>query len=162
MLQDEPEWSGRAQDLAERSHELMSFLTDILRVSLTTVSYPGRVTYHDTCSGLLTLGIKAQPRQLMAQVDGLELCELQDSETCCGFGGTFCVKYPDISIKMVSDKVGNIEMSGAQTLLGGDLGCLLNMAGRLKRLGKTTRVFHVAEVLAGMAGGSGIGDEEEP
>ncbi len=161
MLQDDPAWSDRACDLAERSHELVSFLTDVRGVCLPQVSYPGRVTYHDSCSGLRALSIKTQPRQLMSQVDGLELCELQDAETCCGFGGTFCVKYPEISVKMVSDKVGNIEMSGADTLLGGDLGCLLNMAGRLRRLGKGTRVFHVAEVLAGMAGGFGIGESEE-
>ena len=161
MFKDEPEWSGRAQDLAVRSHELVSFLTDVLMVSLPQVSYRGTVTYHDSCSGLRVLGIKAQPRRLMSQVEGLELCELQDCEACCGFGGTFCIKYPEISIKMVSDKVGNIETSGAETLLGGDLGCLLNIAGRLRRLGKSTRVFHVAEVLAGMADGSGIGDKEE-
>jgi L-lactate dehydrogenase complex protein LldE len=83
---------------------------------------------------------------------------MRDGETCCGFGGTFCIKYPEISAKIVSDKVGNIEASGADVLLGGDLGCLLNMAGRLKRLGKPTRVYHVAEVLAGMAGAPGIGE----
>ncbi|MFA5900193.1 MAG: (Fe-S)-binding protein [Hyphomicrobium sp.] len=158
MLSGEAEWRDRAKALAEQSYELMSFLTDVLGVHLDGVTYPGKVTYHDSCAGLRTLAIKAQPRQLLADVDGLELCELQDAETCCGFGGTFCVKYPDISIKMVSDKVGNIEMTGADTLLGGDIGCLLNIAGRLRRLGKPTRVFHAAEVLAGMASGPGIGD----
>ncbi|MFN3623726.1 MAG: (Fe-S)-binding protein [Hyphomicrobium sp.] len=161
MFTDDPEWSARATSLAERSYELMSFLTDVRGLRIEGVTYEGRVTYHDSCSGLRTLGIKSQPRQLLAQIEGLELSELQDSETCCGFGGTFCVKYPDISIKMVSDKVGNLEMSGADTLLGGDLGCLLNITGRLRRLGKTTRVFHAAEVLAGIADGPGIGAPEK-
>jgi L-lactate dehydrogenase complex protein LldE len=162
MLQDDPAWSRRATSLAQRSYELMSFLTDVRGSRIEGVSYAGKVTYHDSCSGLRSLGIKSQPRQLLADIDGLELSELQDPETCCGFGGTFCVKYPEISIKMVSDKVGNIEMSGADTLLGGDLGCLLNIAGRLRRVGNKTRVFHAAEVLAGMADGPGIGGAEKP
>ncbi len=161
MFEDDAAWRARASELAERSYELMSFLTDVLRVSLTDVTYRGKVTYHDSCSGLRRLGIKGQPRQLLAQVEGLELCELQDGETCCGFGGTFCVKYPEISVKMVSDKIANVEKSGADTLLGGDLGCLLNMAGRLRRLGKTTHVYHVAEVAAGMVECPGIGEAEE-
>ncbi len=161
ILKDQPAWSARAVSLSERSYELMSFLTDVLHVRVEGISYAGTVAYHDSCSGLRTLGIKAQPRQLLSDVAGLELRELQDAETCCGFGGTFCVKYPDISVKMVSDKVGNIDISGADTVIGGDLGCLLNIAGRLKRLGKTTRVFHAAEVLAGMAKGPGIGEAEK-
>lgn len=161
MFEGDAVWHARASELAERSYELMSFLADVLAVKPQAVSYPGKVTYHDSCSGLRRLGVKAQPRELLAQVEGLQLCELQDAETCCGFGGTFCVKYPEISIKMVSDKIANVEASGADTLLGGDLGCLLNMAGRLRRLGKTTRVYHVAEVVAGMADGPGIGEAEE-
>ena len=161
MFQDDEVWNARSRALAERSYELMSFLTDVLGVSLPKVSFEASATYHDSCSGLRSLGIKAQPRRLLAMVDGLTLTELQDSETCCGFGGTFCVKYPDISVKMVSDKVANIDVSGADTLLGGDLGCLLNIAGRLRRLGKDVRVFHAAEVLAGMADRPGIGDPEE-
>lgn len=160
MFRDDAVWSERADGLAGRSYELMSFLTDVLRVPTAKVSFHGTATYHDSCSGLRSLGIKDQPRQLLSAVEGLTLVELQDSETCCGFGGTFCVKYPEISVKMVSDKVANIGLSGADTLLGGDLGCLLNIAGRLKRLGKTVRVFHAAEVLAGMADRAGIGDPE--
>lgn len=161
IFKDDPAWSSRAAALAERSYELMSFLTDVLSVPAAKASFRGKAAYHDSCSGLRSLGIKEQPRRLLAGVDGLELTELQDAETCCGFGGTFCVKYPEISVKMVSDKVGNIEASGADTLLGGDLGCLLNIAGRLQRLGKTVRVFHAAEVLAGMAGGASIGEGEK-
>lgn len=161
MFKDDAHWNERARDLAERSHELMSFLTDVRGVALESVMFRAAATYHDSCSGLRSLGIKDQPRQLLSAVDGLTLTEMQDAETCCGFGGTFCVKYPDISVKMVSDKIGNIEMTGADTLLGGDLGCLLNIAGRLRRLGKSVRVFHAAEVLAGMADQAGIGDPEK-
>ena len=152
-------WEARARDLSARAFELTSFLTDVLKVNAVEARYEGAVTYHDSCSGLRDLGIKAQPRALLASVQGLQLRELRDGETCCGFGGTFCVKYPEISEKIVSDKVRNVADTGADTLLGGDLGCLLNIAGRLRRLGKSTRVFHVAEVLAGMAEGPGIADE---
>ncbi|MEG6507394.1 (Fe-S)-binding protein [Methyloligella sp. 2.7D] len=160
MFEDDAKWRERAADLSARSFELMSFLTDILGARPMPASYPGRVTYHDSCSGLRKLGIKDQPRQLLSQVEGLTLAELQDSETCCGFGGTFCVKYPEISTHMVSDKVANVESAEADTVLGGDLGCLLNIAGRLKRLGKPARVFHAAEVLAGMTDLAAIGEPD--
>ncbi|AHB48182.1 Fe-S oxidoreductase [Hyphomicrobium nitrativorans NL23] len=161
MFDGDVTWHARAVALAERSYELMSFLTDVMGMSAVTASFHGTATYHDSCSGLRTLGIKAQPRTLLATVEGLTLTELQDAETCCGFGGTFCVKYPEVSVRMVSDKVANIEMTAADTVLGGDLGCLMNIAGRLKRLGKPVRVYHAAEVLAGMAGPAGIGDPEK-
>jgi len=158
LFADDPEWGPRAQALAARAYELTSFLTDVRGLSAVDARFDATATYHDSCSGLRDLGVKQQPRRLLASVKGLRIAEMRDGETCCGFGGTFCIKYPEISAKMVSDKVGNIEASGADVLLGGDLGCLLNMAGRLKRLGKPTRVYHVAEVLAGLAGAPGIGD----
>lgn len=158
LLEDDPDWRASAEDLASRSHELMSFLTDVLHAPLPQSAMRASATYHDSCSGLRTLGIKQQPRDLLAGVQDLILVEMQDCDVCCGFGGTFCVKYPDISVKMATDKVANVEATGADLLLGGDLGCLLNLAGRLRRLGKTTRVFHAAEVLAGMATGAAIGE----
>jgi L-lactate dehydrogenase complex protein LldE len=160
LLGGDPEWAERARALAARSHELLAFLADVRHVRTLAARYRGSVSYHDSCSGLRGLGIKQQPRALLAAV-GATLCELADAEVCCGFGGTFCVKYPAISEKMVTDKVASIDASGARTLLGGDLGCLLNIAGRLRRLGKPVRVFHTAEVLAGMADGPGIGGEAE-
>jgi L-lactate dehydrogenase complex protein LldE len=108
-----------------------------------------RATYHDSCSGLRSLGIKKQPRALLASVEGLELTEMRDPEVCCGFGGTFCVKYPDISNKMVANKPENIVGTGADLLLAGDLGCLMNMAGKLSREGHPVHARHVVEVLAG-------------
>lgn len=160
LFKDDAVWGERARGLAARSYELLSFLADVLDALPANVSFAARATYHDSCSGLRTLGIKEQPRRLLSEIEGLTLTEMQDSDTCCGFGGTFCVKYPEVSVKMVSDKVGNIDATGADTLLGGDLGCLLNIAGRLSRLGKAVRVFHAAEVLAGMADRPAIGEQE--
>ena len=160
LFKDDPAWRPRAEALAARSHELLSFLTDVCGVSTVNAAYTGTVTYHDSCSGLRGLGVKAQPRLLLGSVEGLQLTEMQDAEVCCGFGGTFCVKYPEISGRMVDDKLANVAATGADTLLGGDLGCLMNMAGRLRRQGSTLRVFHTAEVLAGMATGGGIGEGE--
>ncbi|MDP6344052.1 MAG: (Fe-S)-binding protein [Alphaproteobacteria bacterium] len=161
LFEDDPEGLKKAQDLAERSHELISFLTDVMGVSSIEADYQGTVTYHDSCAGLRELGVHDQPRKLLVGIRGLGLNELEDSNVCCGFGGTFCVKYPEISGRMADDKCSRIKESGADTLLGGDLGCLLNIAGRMRRRGEATRVFHVAEVLAGMTGGPGIGDGED-
>lgn len=150
LFDDDPNLLGRAQALADKTYELVQFLTDVRGVTTAEAAYSGNVTYHDSCSGLREMGIKAQPRQLLAGVAGLTLTEMQEPELCCGFGGTFCVKYPDISVRMVSDKTRDIASTAADTLLAGDLGCLLNMAGRLKREGSLVKVRHVAEVLAGM------------
>jgi len=152
LFADDPEYRGKAEALAARTHELVSFLTDVLGVESVAARYDGTVTYHDSCSGLRELGIKAQPRRLLGTVQGVTLAEMPDAEICCGFGGTFCVKYPDISTRMVSDKTAAIVSTGADTLLAGDMGCLLNMAGRLKREGAAVKVRHVAEVLAGRTG----------
>jgi L-lactate dehydrogenase complex protein LldE len=121
-----------------------------MRVERVAAHYDGVATYHDACSGLRELGVRAQPRQLLRTVAGLSLKELPSAEVCCGFGGTFCIKYPDISERMASDKVADAAATGADTLLAGDLGCLLNMAGKASRQGKPMRVRHVAEVLADM------------
>jgi L-lactate dehydrogenase complex protein LldE len=138
----------RARELAGRTFELISFLTDVLGVTGVDAEFPARVTYHDACAGLRELGIKRQPRLLLESVRGLELIELPNAEVCCGFGGTFCVKYPAISTKMVDDKAADIAATGAELVLAGDLGCLMNIAGRLSRLGSSVTVRHVAEILA--------------
>jgi L-lactate dehydrogenase complex protein LldE len=151
LFADDPALFQRAQHLAKRSYELVSFLTDVCGLDRVAARYAGVVTYHDACSGLRELDVKQQPRTLLSRVAGLTLKELPGAETCCGFGGTFCIKYPEISERMVSQKVADIAATGADTLLAGDLGCLLNMAGRLTRLGSPIAVRHVAEVLAGMA-----------
>ncbi|GAB4192778.1 MAG: (Fe-S)-binding protein [Thalassobaculales bacterium] len=158
LFKDDPAMLARAEALAARCHELTAFLVDVLGVAAVDAAYPGSVTYHDSCSGLRELGVKAQPRRLLASIAGLSLREIAGAEVCCGFGGTFCVKYPAISDRMVSDKAAEVTASGAGTLLAGDLGCLLNMAGKLKRQGSAVKVYHVAEVLAGMADGPAIGE----
>lgn len=160
LFEDDPQWKSRAEELAGKAYELSTFLTQVCGAELST-SFDKSITYHDSCSGLRELGIKEQPRSLLAQINGLTVKEMQESEVCCGFGGTFCVKYPAISERMVSDKTENIERAGADVVLGGDLGCLLNIAGRIKREGGNTKIFHIAEVLAGMAAGPGIGDKPE-
>ena len=152
LFDDDPNLRAQADRLGERTWELVSFLREVMRVDRVEAVYSGRVTYHDSCSGLRELGVKQQPRELLRTVTGLEMVELTEPEVCCGFGGTFCVKYPDISNRMVSDKAQDVIATGADTLLAGDMGCLLNMAGRLSRLGSAVEVRHVAEILADMTG----------
>ena len=151
-------WEPRAGRLAARTFELVSFLVDECGVDAVEARHSGTVTYHDSCSSLRELGVRSQPRRLLAAVDGLELAELAAPEVCCGFGGTFCVKYPDISGRMVADKASDIAATGAETVLAGDMGCLLNIAGRLAREGSGVKARHVAEVLAGMDGRPAIGE----
>ena len=150
LFEDDPNLRERAAALGARTHELVSFLADVRGMRGVAAAYSGTVTYHDSCSGLRELGVKAQPRALLGTVAGLSLTEMAEPEVCCGFGGTFCVKYPAISVRMVSDKTRDIVATGADTLLAGDMGCLLNMAGRLQREGSAVKVRHVAEVLAGV------------
>ena len=153
LFADDSENLPRARELAERSWELVSFLVDVCGMQAVVANWQRTITYHDACSGLRELGVKLQPRQLLASVAGLELMELPGAEVCCGFGGTFCIKYPEISDKMVSDKATDIAATGVEAVLAGDLGCLLNMAGKLYRQGRHVEVRHVAEVLAGMTDG---------
>ena len=162
LLADDPAWGTRAAALGAKSFELVSFLVDRLGVEAVEARFDGTVTYHDACSALRELEIHAQPRKLMASVAGLTLTELPGAHLCCGFGGTFCIKYPEISTRMVSDKTADIAATGAGTVLAGDLGCLLNMAGRLSREGRAVRARHVAEVLAGLAGCPAIGAPRRP
>ncbi|MGE0612280.1 MAG: (Fe-S)-binding protein [Hyphomicrobiales bacterium] len=150
LLGDNPDWTARVSDFASRVHELVSFLVDIRGMTGVEARFDGKVTYHDSCSGLRELGVKAQPRKLLASVSGLQLEEMADCEVCCGFGGTFSIKYPAISNAIVEKKSANAAGSGAACLLAGDLGCLMNMAGKLSREGRAIEVRHVAEVLAGM------------
>src|SRR5262249_35111551 len=103
LLADDPAWAVRARALADKTYELVSFLTDIRGLSRLEASFSGSVTYHDSCSGLRELGVRDQPRRLLASMAGLNLRELDDADACCGFGGTFCVKYPEISTRMVED-----------------------------------------------------------
>jgi L-lactate dehydrogenase complex protein LldE len=157
LFAGEPELARKADAFAAKSFELVGFLVDVLKVSGVSARFDGEVAYHDSCSGLRELGIAAQPRKLLATVEGLRLVELKGADVCCGFGGTFAVKYGEISDAIVAQKTANIVASGAPTLLAGDLGCLMNMAGKLQRQGSKVNVRHVAEVLAGMTDEPAIG-----
>jgi L-lactate dehydrogenase complex protein LldE len=159
LFEKDPQWRARAEALSAKTFELISFLVDQRGMAGVEAKLSAKATYHDSCSGLRELGVKAQPRKLLASVEGLELREMKEPEVCCGFGGTFCVKYPDISNRIVSQKSQDIAESGAELLLAGDLGCLMNMAGKLKREGSKVQARHVAEVLAGMTDDPAIGEE---
>jgi L-lactate dehydrogenase complex protein LldE len=157
-LAGDEKWLPRAEALAAKTYELMSFLVRVRNYKPKGVAFPATATYHDSCSGLRELGIYEEPRALLGAVEGLTLTPLPGNDVCCGFGGTFCVKYAAISNAIVAEKAKAAEGTGADVLLGGDLGCLANIAGKLSRQGSKMRVMHAAEVLAGM-GGTAIGEE---
>jgi L-lactate dehydrogenase complex protein LldE len=160
-LDGDPAWRQRALNLAAKTHELMSFLVKVMGVKSVPARYAGTGCYHDSCSSLREMGVREEPRLLLNAVEGLTLKDLQEPETCCGFGGLFSVKYPEISEKMADNKIADIQASGAQILAGPDLGCLLHLAGRMERRGIRTEVRHAAEILAGMADGPGLGEDEK-
>jgi L-lactate dehydrogenase complex protein LldE len=157
LLAEFPELRQQVERLAERTYELTEFLQNVVKVSETPGRWQGVVTYHDSCSGLRELGVKAQPRALLARVHGLELKEMSTPEQCCGFGGTFAVKFGEISTRICDQKCADIAATGANAVILGDLGCMLNIEGRMRRRGETTRVLHIAEVLAGMTDADGSG-----
>ena len=158
LFAGDPDLAERAERFAEKSHELISFLVDVMGVDKVEARYEGTVTYHDSCAGLRELGIKTQPRRLLAGVEGLTLVELSGAEICCGFGGLFATKYGELSNAIVSRKADDIRGAKADTVVAGDLGCLMNMAGKLSREGSPIKARHVAEILAGMADGPAIGE----
>jgi len=160
LFKDDADWLARAEDLAGRTFELSQYLADHLDWSQPSADFPHTVAYHDSCASRRELGVVDQPRALLATLPGVELQEIADNETCCGFGGLFSVKFPDVSGAITDAKVQMIEDTGAEVLVGADLGCLTNMAGKLKRRGSKVRVFHLAEVLAGMTDGAAIGEGE--
>lgn len=153
------EETEKAVLFAGKVFELTSFLTDVMGVESVRSAFEGSVTYHDSCSGLRELKIHDQPRKLLASIPGVTMRKMADPDVCCGFGGTFCVKYPDVSNAIVKKKTAKAEAAGAETLLAGDLGCLMNMAGKLHREGSNLKVRHVAEILAGSTEEPPIGGE---
>ena len=152
LFRDAPDERARAERLCAKTYELTDFLVNVAKLERIDARFAGAVTYHDSCSGLRELGVKSQPRALLAKVAGLELREMNEAETCCGFGGTFSIKFGEISTRLADDKCERALATGADAIVLGDLGCMLNIEGRLRRRGDTaTRVLHVAEVLAGNA-----------
>ena len=150
LFRDDPAGLERCKRLCDRTYELTDFLVNVARLDAVPGNLNGTITYHDSCAGLRELSVKTQPRQLLAKVQGLRLIEMEEAETCCGFGGTFAVKFGEISTHIAERKCVNTAASGADAVVLGDLGCMLNIEGRLRRRGDTkTKVLHVAEVLAG-------------
>ncbi len=159
LLAEDAEWGPRAKAVAERTFELTQFLAEQCGRTDFGAALDAHCTYHDSCSSLREMNVKAAPRQLLGKVDGLKLTEMQETDACCGFGGTFCVKFPDVSNSMAARKVETINATGADLLLAGDMGCLMNLAGKMQRDGSKVKVRHVAEVLAGMTEEPAIGEE---
>lgn len=150
LFADRPDELPRVQQLCGKTYELTDFLVNVVKLERIAATFNGTVTYHDSCSGLREMGVKQQPRTLLAKVIGLKLVEMNEAETCCGFGGTFAVKFGEISTRLADNKCEHALATGADALVLGDLGCMLNIEGRLRRRGDTkTKVLHVAEVLAG-------------
>jgi L-lactate dehydrogenase complex protein LldE len=153
LFADDPEMSVRVRNLAAKAHELTDFLANVLKIDTLPATFAGKVTYHDCCAGLREMGVKAQPRALLAKLPGVHLSEMAECEMCCGFGGTFSIKFGEISARLADNKCQNIANAGVDAVVLGDLGCMLNIEGRLRRRGDTkTKVLHIAEVLAGEAG----------
>ena len=150
LFSGEPAALERVKRLCDKTYELTDFLLNVAKLDRIDAKFEGTVTYHYSCSGLREMGVKQQPRTLLAQVAGLKLAEMNEAETCCGFGGTFAVKFGEISTRLADNKCEHALATGADAIVLGDLGCMLNIEGRLRRRGDTkTKVLHVAEVLAG-------------
>ncbi len=148
LLKDAPGLLNRAQEVAAKTYEFTEYLVDILGVSDIGAQYNGQVTYHDSCHLRYGLQISEQPRRLIENIAGCRLVEMEESDRCCGFGGSFAVKYADISTAMGDDKIDRIIATGADTVVGGDMGCLMNISGRLQRRGISTKVLHIAQLLS--------------
>jgi len=152
LFRDHPDLKSRAERLAGRMFELTDFLVNVLKISSVPSEFAGHITYHDSCCGLRELGVKRQPRALLDLLPGVRITEMSGCEQCCGFGGTFSIKFGDISGAIVDEKCRNVNATGADAVVLGDLGCMLNIEGRLRRTGDMrTRVLHIAQVLAGDA-----------
>ncbi len=148
LFPDDQEWRNRARALAERTHEFGSFLVNVLGIEDVGASFRGRVTWHDACHGLRDLNIHSEPRRLIQNVRGVEFVEMANADACCGFGGTFSVKYPEISVAILDTKIDSIEKTGVRAVISGDASCLMQIGGRLTRKKSQVRVMHLAELLA--------------
>ena len=151
LFADDPQWFARAQAIAAKTHELSSFLIRVLKIEDVGASWNGRLTWHDACHGLRDLNLKTEPRTLIRNVRGAEFVELEHADACCGFGGTFSVKYPEISVAILDQKIEAIERAGVQAVISGDASCLMQIGGRLSRKGSKVRPMHIAELLASQA-----------
>lgn len=159
LLEKDPKWAELAQELASKTHELFSFLVNVRGFTSVATKCERRAAYHDSCSSLRDVKCAREARILLSTVEGLELVDIPEAEICCGFGGLFSVKYPEISARMADDKIANSMSTGADLLIGPDLGCLIHLAGRLSRKGEKIEVRYAAEVLAGMMDEPALGED---
>jgi len=148
LFPKEEKWRERAERIAAKTHEFTSFLVNVLKVENLESSFAGRVTWHDACHGLRELNLRDEPRKLLKNLDGVQFVEMPNADACCGFGGTFSVKYPEISVAILDKKIEAIEKTGADVVVSCDASCLMQIGGRLSRLGSKARPMHIAEVLA--------------
>jgi L-lactate dehydrogenase complex protein LldE len=158
LFAETPEVAAQAADLARRTYELSEFLVRVVGVEQVGAVFPAKVAYHASCHLLRELGVTEEPQRLIAQVSGAELVPVDLAEQCCGFGGTFAVKYPEISDAMLQKKIASLKRAGADTLVSCDAGCLMHMAGRLHRQGESIRIMHLAELLDARAAAATPGD----
>ncbi len=147
LFRDDPTLSNQAEALAGKVYEFSQFLNDVVGVDQAVGSQAGTVTYHPSCHLLREMDVKDQPLAVLGRVQGLRVEELPNAETCCGFGGSFAIKFPHISEGMLGDKISNIEATGAETVVSCDMGCLMNIEGALTRKGSSIKVRHLAEIL---------------
>lgn len=147
LFKQDSSWHKRAENVSNKIFEFTEFLVDGLNISDVGARFPGKVTYHDSCHLFRNLHIAGQPRKLIAHVKEARLIEMKNSEKCCGFGGTFSIKYPDISAAILAEKVDNIMATGADVVVGCDISCLMNIQGMLNRRKSTIRTMHMAELL---------------
>lgn len=148
LFPDDEKWRRRSEDIAGKTYEFTSFIVNILKLENVDSTFSGRVTWHDACHGLRELGLKSEPRKILKNLEGVDFVDLPNSEACCGFGGTFSVKYPEISTAIVDGKVDAIEKSGVDAVVSCDSSCLMQIGGRLSRRGSKIQALHIAEILA--------------
>ena len=148
LFPDEEKWRERAENIAATTYEFTSFLVNVLKVEKLDSSFHGKITWHDACHGLRELNLRSEPRKLLKNLDEAKYVEMPNADSCCGFGGTFSVKYPEISVAILDKKIECIEKSGADVVVSCDASCLMQIGGRLSRRGSKVRTMHVAEILA--------------
>jgi len=148
LFPDDKEWRHRAESVAAKTQDLCGFLVNTLKIDDVGATFSGRVTWHDACHGLRDLCLRNEPRQLLGKVKGLEFVELPNADVCCGFGGTFSVKFPEISAGMLDNKIEAIETANISTVVSGDSSCLMQIGGRLSRIGSKVKTRHIAEILS--------------
>lgn len=148
LFPDDGVWRARAERIATKTHEFAGFLVNVLKVEKVGATFRGRVTWHDACHGLRELNLRDEPRRLLQNVRGAEFVEMPNADVCCGFGGTFSVKYPEISTAILDNKIAAIEKSNVRAVVSGDASCLMQIGGRLSRLGSKVKTMHLAEILA--------------